>query len=570
MTDHARSVSNPPGFVDLFTPKLITVLREGYGAQDLRADALSGLTVAIVALPLSMAIAIASGTSPERGVYAAIVGGFLVSALGGSRFQIGGPAGAFIVLVASTVHRHGIDGLLAATILAGLILIACGILRLGTYVRFIPFPVTVGFTAGIAAIILASQIRDLLGLTLGVPEPGPLFPKLLVLARALPTVNYSCVSLAALTVITIFGLRRFRPTWPALLIAVAGATILSTIAHLPVDTIGSRFGGIPQALPLPQLPNVSVDKLVEVLPDALSFALLGAIESLLSAVVADGMTGRRHRSNCELVAQGVANIGSALFGGLCVTGAIARTATNVRSGARGPVAGMFHSLYLLLFVLIAAPLAQYIPLSALAGVLVTVAVAMTERHTFVSLLQSKGGDAMVLLSTFFLTIFKGVSEGIVIGFAIGALLFIGRMAKSISIETQTDFVPEDRADNEREDGRTRYDPPSAQLKQTVIYRINGAFFFGSSSIVGAFLDRIETGAQSYILDFAKVPLIDSTGIYLLKTFAEKIARRRIVLCLTGVRQDIRRLLEFHGLASPLVRYEPTIDDALRALSSASQ
>ena len=362
-----------PGFLELYTPKLVTILREGYGLRRLRADAVAGLTVAIVALPLSMAIAIASGASPAQGLYTAIVGGFLVSALGGSRFQIGGPAGAFIVLVAATVQAHGMDGLILAVILSGLMLVAAGLLRLGSYVKLIPYPVTVGFTAGIAVIIFASQVKPLLGLTLPEAEPGPLLQKLPVLWDALPGLQPAALVLSAGTVVLIVGLKRLRPGWPGMLLAVAAGAAATALLDLPVATIGSAFGGIPDSLPLPSWPQLDLEKLRDVLPNAVAFCLLGAIESLLSAVVADGMTGRRHRSNCELVAQGVANIGSGLFGGICVTGTIARTATNVRAGAHGPVAGMLHALFLLAFILVAAPLASFIPLAGLAGVLAVVA-----------------------------------------------------------------------------------------------------------------------------------------------------------------------------------------------------
>jgi SulP family sulfate permease len=372
-----------PTFAELFAPKLITVLREGYDFADFRADVISGLTVAIVALPLSMAIAIASGVTPDRGLYTAVIGGFIVSLLGGSRFQIGGPAGAFIVLVALTVERHGVDGVILATTMAGVFLIAAGLLRLGTYIKFIPYPVTVGFTAGIAVIIFASQLKDLFGFTLTAKEPGELMPKLEALAHGLHTVNFSAVAVAAVCIAIIIALRELRPHWPGILIAVVVAALATWVLSLPVETIGTRFSGIPRQLPWPAWPPFSLEKARAVLPDAIAFALLGAIESLLSAVVAaDGMTGRRHRSNCELVAQGFANIGSALFGGICVTGTIARTATNVRAGARGPVSGMLHSLFLLLFMLIAAPLASYIPLAALASVLVIVAWNMAEKHEF--------------------------------------------------------------------------------------------------------------------------------------------------------------------------------------------
>lgn len=410
-----------PTFGELFTPKIITVLREGYDLAALRADALSGLTVAVVALPLSMALAIASGVTPDRGLYAAIVGGFIVSLLGGSRFQIGGPAGAFIVLVAACVERNGIEGTLLATLLAGLILIVIGFARLGSYIRFIPYPVTIGFTAGIAVIIFASQIRDLFGLTLPGKEPGDLVPKLQALGNAAGTANIAAIGIAALTFGIIYGMKKFRPTWPGMLIAIVVASLAAALLNLPIETIGTRFGEIPRTLQAPAIPSLSIEKIVAVLPDALAFALLGAIESLLSAVVADGMTGRRHRSNPELVAQGFANIGSALFGGITVTGTIARTATNVRSGARGPASGMLHSVFLLLFMLLAAPLASYIPLAALAAVLAGVAWNMFEKHEFALMMRSSLVGALMLTATSLLTIFYGLTEGIAAGCAIGVI-----------------------------------------------------------------------------------------------------------------------------------------------------
>lgn len=391
-----------------FTPQLLSVLREGYGLQALRADALAGLTVAVVALPLSMAIAIACGLAPGQGLFTAIVGGFLVSLLGGSRHQIGGPAGAFIVLVAATVERFGVDGLLLATMLSGVVLLAVGALRLGTFIRYIPYPVTVGFTAGIAAIIFASQLKELLGLTLP-REPGPLVPKLVALWGALPTLNPAAAGLSAASMAVILLLRRWRPAWPAMLLAVVLASVAAWALGLPVETVGTRFGGIPRGLPTPALPPVSLDLALLVLPTALSFALLGGIESLLSAVVADSMGGGRHRSNMELVAQGVANVAAPLFGGFCVTGTIARTATNVRAGARGPVAGMLHAGFLLGFMLVAAPLAAYIPVAALAAVLAVVAWNMAERRAIATLLRASRGDAVVLAATFALVIFRDLT-----------------------------------------------------------------------------------------------------------------------------------------------------------------
>ena len=554
--------ASQPGFLDLYTPKLVTVLREGYGVRHLRADAIAGLTVAIVALPLSMAIAIASGATPAMGLYTAIVGGFLVSALGGSRFQIGGPAGAFIVLVAATVQQHGIDGLILATILSGLMMMAVGLLRLGTYIKFIPYPVTVGFTAGIAVIIFASQLGEMLGLTFAGHEPGPLVEKLPAIWAALPTVNAATVAVAVTTVVAIAGLKRMRPHWPGMLIAVAGASVATALLGLDVATIGTRFGGIPGTLPMPSLPDFDPAKVVGVLPNSVSFALLGSIESLLSAVVADGMTGRRHRSNCELVAQGIANIGAGLFGGFCVTGTIARTATNVRSGAHGPVAGMLHALALLGFVLVAAPLAAFIPLASLAGVLAVVAWNMVEKHAVASLLRASPGDAAVLGVTFLLTIFRDLTEAIVVGFALGSVLFIHRMSRATAVETQVPLVAEDKADTAN-GGRTPYDERREADPEVVVYRITGAFFFGAAASIGAVLDRIADTHRLLVIDFAAVPFLDSTGANTIEGLARKARRRGVEVYLTGTSHEIRRELFAHGLKPPLVHYAPGVPEALR-------
>jgi SulP family sulfate permease len=404
----------------IFRPKLATIFSEGYHFADLRKDFLAALTVAIVALPLSMAIAVGSGVSPDRGLYASIVGGFLVSALGGSRFQIGGPAGAFIVLVAGTVAKYGIDGLLLTVLLSGLMLIIIGLLRLGTLIRHIPHAVTVGFTCGIAITILASQLKDFGGLHLSGAEPGPLLPKLVSLTNAFPTVNPAAIAVGLTCVVLIFLLRYFRPAWPGMIIAVIAASVAATLFHLPIETIGSRFGGIPHSMPMPRLPHMTFGLALQMLPTALSFTLLGGLESLLSAKVADGMTSRKHRSNMELVAQGIANVASALFGGISVTGTIARTATNVRAGARSPMAGMMHAALLLLFILVAAPLASYVPLCALSGILIVVCWNMAEKEEFVRLL----GDwraALVLIVTFGLTIFRDLTFGIVAGCVVAAI-----------------------------------------------------------------------------------------------------------------------------------------------------
>lgn len=550
-----------PTFAELYLPKLITVWREGYSLSDFRADVFAGLTVAIVALPLSMAIAIASGVTPDRGLYTAVVGGFIVSLLGGSRFQIGGPAGAFIVLVAVTAERHGADGVILATLMAGVLLIAAGLLRIGTYIKFIPYPVTVGFTAGIAVIIFASQLRDLSGITLVGKEPSEFVAKLVALAGGLHTVNPPAVAVAVVSIAIIAGLRRWRPSWPGILIAVVLAAIGTWALSLPIETVGTRFGGIPRELPSPALPAFSLAKASAVLPDAIAFALLAAIESLLSAVVADGMTGRRHRSNCELVAQGVANVGSALFGGICVTGLIARTATNIRAGARGPLAGMLHSVFLLLFMLVAAPLASYIPLAALAAVLVVVAWTMAEKHEFATLLRSSWGDAVVLLATFLLTIFRDLTEGILVGFALGAVLFIHRMAEMTGIEERTPLVAADRPDDGNGD-RVPYDSGLAVDRDVLVYRITGAFFFGAASAIGGVLDGIADSRKALVVDFAAVPFLDSTAANVLGRVAAKANRQGVRLFITGASPAVRRALLTHGVSPRHARYRSTIERAV--------
>ena len=564
MTDTIPRPSDKATFADLYTPKLVTVLRESYGLRAFKSDSLAGLTVAIVALPLSMAIAIASGATPAQGLYTAIIGGFLVSLLGGSRFQIGGPAGAFIVLVAATVAQHGMDGLILATFLSGVMMALAGLLRLGTFIKFVPFPVTVGFTSGIAVIIFASQVRELLGLDLR-DEPGELLGKLPALWAARDTITPAAVALSLGTIAVIVGLRRMRPHWPGMLIAVGVTAALTALIGLPVETIGTKFGGIPSSLPIPRLPDLSADRIMAVLPAALSFTLLGSIESLLSAVVADGMTGRRHRSNCELVAQGVANLGSALFTGFCVTGTIARTATNVRAGAHGPMAGMLHAVFLLLFMAIAAPLAAYIPLAALAGVLVVVAWNMIEKPAIAILVRSGRGEALVLAATFFLTIFRDLTEAIVVGFALGSVLFIHRMSRTTEVAKHSAFVSRDRPDS-----GAVYDERAAANPDVVIYRITGALFFGATASIGSVLDQINDEHKALIVDFSNVPFLDSTGANMIEGLAHKARKQEVDLWLTGASRDIRRAFIAHGLKRPLVRYAASVNEALAKVRGADR
>jgi sulfate permease, SulP family len=402
----------------LYRPKLLTLASERYTKESFRSDVAAALTVAIVALPLSMAIAVASGVAPERGLYAAIVGGFIVSAIGGSRFQIGGPAGAFIVLVSATVARFGVEGLVLTVLLSGLFQVIIGLLRIGALIRHIPHAVTVGFTCAIAATIFTTQLNEL-----GVKFSGHGFQTFT--SATLFNVDRAALAIGVATTAIIFVLQQWRSRWPAMLIAVAAVTCVAAVLGLPVETVGSRFGDIPPHLPMPRVPDYSLSLVLDVLPSAISFTLLGGIESLLSAKIADGMTGRKHRYNMELVAQGIANIASALFGGISVTGTIARTATNVRAGARSPLSGMMHSAFLCLFLLFAAPLTRFIPLAALAGVLVVVSWNMIEKESLVALFRN-WRSAFVVGVTFGLTIAIDLTAGVFAGCLVSILFGLER------------------------------------------------------------------------------------------------------------------------------------------------
>ncbi len=530
-------------------PALFSSLAKGYSFGALRADLVAGLTVSIVALPLSMAIAIASGVGPERGLYTAIVGGFLVSAFGGSRFQIGGPAGAFIVLVAACVAQTGVSGLILATFLSGVMLAVLGLVRLGSTIRFIPYPVTVGFTTGIGVIIFASQIKEIFGLTLPGGEPGPLLPKLGAIWAARESFTPMALGVALLTIAAIEALKRFAPRLPSLLIGIAAVTAVTALLGLPVETIGSRFGGLPRMLPAPALPDFSPEAIRAALPYAASFTLLGAIESLLSAMVADGMTGERHRSNMELVGQGIANMGAAIFGGFCVTGTIARTATNVRSGAHTPVAGMMHAGFVLLAMLVAAPLAAFIPLPALAGLLAIVAWNMIERHEFAALTRASRGDALVLWVTFLLVIFRDLAEGIVVGFALGGLVFIRHMSE----QTQLRRAEAPPAEVLPAEGAESPQGAAAQDLETITYHLRGAVFFGSVARLGSVLERIAARPREVRLDMAEVVFLDSTGARMIAQLATQLAKRGGRLAVLGASPATLRVLAAQGASEPLVR-----------------
>lgn len=541
----SQPVSPKADFWALFMPKLVTVLREGYDLRAFWDDFIAGLTVAIVALPLAMALAIASGATPDKGILTAVVAGFLISALGGSRFQIGGPTGAFVVVVFNVIARHGYDGLVLATLMAGVMLIAAGFFRVGTFIKYMPQPVITGFTAGIAVIIASSQIKDFFGLAVE-NVPAEFFPKLAVLAGALSGFHLGTLAIAAGALGVIVVLRRYRPTWPGFLIAVVFAAVLVQLFHIPTETIGSRYVGLEPSFAWPTLPTMSVNRIIELFPSAFTIAFLAGVESLLSALVADSMTGRRHRSNCELVAQGVANCASALVGGLPATGAIARTATNIRAGARSPIAGMLHAAFLLGFLLVAWPITTYIPLAALAAVLIIVAWNMSEIERFRHLMRAPFGDRVVLLLTFGLTVVVDLTVAIEVGVLLAAVLFMHRMSEAVEVQAHFKLIEEDISDDApRRDGEPVGEhelPPGV-----VASFIRGPFFFGVAMRLGETLERTGSAPRVFILSLAGVPLMDGSGASVIGTFIERCERHGATVILCGLQDQPRKVLADMGI-----------------------
>jgi SulP family sulfate permease len=537
-------IPSPPAW-HAYVPKLASTLARGYSRHDLRADAVAGLTVAIVALPLAMALAIASGTTPEKGLHTAIVAGFLISAFGGSRVQIGGPTAAFIPVVFNVIEKFGYEGLILCTLLAGLMLIGAGLMRLGTLMKYMPQPVITGFTAGIAVTIFTSQVKDLLGLPIE-KLPGDFIGKWQAYAAHIGDTNLIAFALALACLGLILAVRRFRPQWPAFLIAVIAGSLAAVFIALQVPTIGSEFGSIPSALPTFSIPHIPFERTAEMLPAAFTIAFLAGVESLLSAVVADGMTGGRHRSNGELVAQGIANVGSALIGGLPATGAIARTATNIRAGARSPISGILHAAFLLGFMLLAAPLMRYVPLAALAAVLLIVAWNMSEVERFRHLMRAPFGDRAVLLLTFVLTVAFDLTVAIEVGVVLAAFLFMHRMSEVVAVESHIDLIEEDRDDNAGEDQQRKLLPPGVEA-----FRISGPLFFAVANRIDRVLDQFLKKPQVFILRLRLVPLIDASGVTALQELLDRCERQRIRMIFSGPQpQPLETMRAMHLLDHP--------------------
>lgn len=524
----------------MLKPKLLTTLH-GYTRQHFISDLTAGLIVGVVALPLAIAFAIASGVSPEKGLITAVIGGFLISALGGSRVSIGGPTGAFVVIIYGIVQQHGLAGLTIATIMAGILLVIMGIARLGSVIKFIPHPVVVGFTSGIAIIIFMSQVKDFLGLTMG-SVPADFIEKVVAYSHNIGSINLYALAIGVSSVLIITLWPRVSRKVPGSLIALLAATIVTQIFSLPVETIGSKFGEISVAFPMPSIPHVDLATIHDLMGPAITIALLAAIESLLCAVVADGMIGGKHRSNMELVAQGIANIASPLFGGIPATGAIARTATNVRNGGRTPIAGMIHAVVLLLIMLFFGRWATLIPLSSLAAILVIVAYNMSEWRSFHSLLKSPRSDVIVLVTTFLLTVIFDLTIAIEVGIVLAVFLFMRRMASVTNVGVVTRELSDD----------DETDDPNGIEKHAVpegveVYEINGPFFFGAAYKFEESMNVIEAKPKVRVIRMRKVPAIDSTGLHALEQAYESCRKHGIGFVISGIHAQPLSALETSGL-----------------------
>ena len=534
---------------------------KGYSWASFGKDCIAGLTVGIVALPLAMAFSIAAGGTPAQGLYTAIWAGFFISLLGGSRYQIGGPTGAFVVIIFAVIVRHGMGGLIIASIMAGIMLIIMGISGLGRFIKFIPYPVTTGFTTGIGVLIFSQQVKDFFGLTPEGASPG-FVETWGAYIRAFPTLSPLTLALGLGTLAVILLVRRFSPRLPAAVVGVVATTLLCVLFALPVETIGTRFGGIPQSLPLPVFPVLSWSVAASLFRDSLAIALLAAIESLLSAVVADGMTGDRHNANMELVAQGVGNIAAAIFGGIPATGAIARTATNIKAGAVSPVAGIIHALTLVLFVLFLAPLASAVPLASLSAVLMVVAWDMSSLGRFIRIIRrAPKSDAFVLLTTFILTIMVDLTFAVEVGVILATFLFLRRMVEVTGIKPGSSTLGMEIVYGKSGEAS----PAPKHPKNIEVFEITGPFFFGIADTLQHTLRGLAKKPHAFILRMKDVPAIDSTGITALESFLTQCRQGKIALILCEIREQPRKALAKAGFLAELGEGHiwETLEDALQ-------
>jgi sulfate permease, SulP family len=547
---------------EVYHPKILSTLR-GYNRQTFFSDLIAGIIVGVVALPLAIAFGIASGVSPEKGLVTAIIAGFLISALGGSRVQIGGPTGAFIVIVYGIVEQFGVEGLVIATLMAGFMLIAMGLLQLGTIIKFMPYPIVVGFTSGIAVVIFSSQIKDYFGLEVLESPPADFIEKWKFYFVNFNQINWWATGIGLFTVLAIALWPKLNKKIPGTLIALLISTIVVSFFGLPVETIGSRFGEIPSSLPMPSIPGIDYKTFRMLLAPAFTIAILGAIESLLSAMVADGASGGRHRSNTELIGQGIANLITPLFGGIPATGAIARTMTNIRNGGKTPIAGIIHAIVLLLILLFFGKWAKLIPMACLAGILVMVSYNMSEWRSFKGLFRNSKSDVAVLLTTFLLTVFIDLTVAIQFGLLLAVLLFIKRVIETSEVEVLKMEV-EDETSGLSDEGDQLAIPDDVE-----VFEIRGAFFFGVANKFEEAEKLVSRQPRVRIIRLRRVPFIDSTGLSNLKNFILRSRQKQVTIILSGAISTVQEALRKNGIIE-MVSEENVCPDIASALERAKE
>ena len=541
-----------------FTPKLVERLHKGYNLDKFKRDCVAGLTVAVISIPLAMALAIASGVTPAQGLYTAIVAGFFIALLGGSRYQIGGPTGAFVVVIFGVMQQYGYDGLAMTMLIAGMVLIIAGYLKLGTYIKYIPYPVVVGFTAGIGLLLISTQVKDLLGLQID-NVPAEILPKWNVYIHNFDKLSWSSVVISVFTFAAIFYTQFKKPKLPAYLISVVGATLIVAVFGLDIATIGNKFGGIPHFLPMPQVPDFDWNLFFKVMPSGLTIAFLAGIESLLSATVVDGMSGDNHNSNAELVGEGIANIACVFFMGVPATGAIARTATNFKARASSPIAGIMQSVFLLLFMLLLSPAAKYIPLACLSAVLIIVGWNMMNVEKIYKLLLGPRGDRYTLLTTLLLTVLVDLNTAISVGFIMASVIFMHRMSREFEIETDEEVL--------EDVGGGRDLAEVLHKKGVMSLRLSGPLFFGGASQVSRFFKTIQDAPKVLILRMGYVPVVDATGANIIVEFVKKLRKTNTKIIFSNVKKQPRRVLHQafleEGINSRTISVASTFENALK-------
>lgn len=549
----------------MYKPKLISLLNNkenGFSKEQFFKDLVAGIIVAIIALPLSIALGISSGVSPEKGLITAIIAGFIISLLGGSRVQIGGPTGAFVVIVFGIIQNHGIDGLIISTFIAGIILVLFGLLRFGSLIKYIPYPITVGFTSGIAVTLFSTQVKDFLGLTM-TKTPSEFIPKWEAYISHMNTTNFYTLAIGLLALTILIFWPKVNKKIPGSLIALILTTLVVFIFNLPVSTIGSQFGKISSNIPIPHIPNLNLNTLKALVGPAFTIALLCGIESLLSAVVSDGMIGDKHNSNAELIAQGVANIGSSLFGGIPATGAIARTAANVKNGGRTPIAGIVHSITLLLIMLVFMPLAKFIPLTTLSAILIIVSYNMSEWRTFKAILKAPKSDIAILLTTFFLTVLFDLVIAIGIGMLVSMCLFMRRVATSIEVNelNENDCSDKSNIDTDMENLKVG--------ENVLVYDIRGHLFFGAVDTFMNTMKEINDDAKVLVLRMRHTKTLDVTGYKQIKNIALSCKSRNITLIISELQEQPKKVMRLMGFIDTLGEnhFATNFDEALEKANS---